>query len=154
MDLLFEGVLTRSHIRYVRLYPLAIPLRKPFRHAHARSGRWPTPLVVEVELADGTCGYGETLPRPYVSGETIESVVRVIREELPGELVGFHPESFPPGAGSHSTACRIAIVPAGIMTGRPRRSRTGLAGRVQQVLRPTHQRGGRMVGSAQPGPAG
>jgi muconate cycloisomerase len=87
-------VSSRSHIRYVRLYPLAIPLRKPFRHAtHERTVA--DPIVVEVELADGTCGYGETLPRFYVSGETIEGVVRAIREELVGGLVDLRPESFP-----------------------------------------------------------
>ncbi len=79
------------------------------------------PVVVEVELADGTCGYGETLPRPYVSGETIESVVRAIREELAGGLVSLHPESFPQalefidrlpdrdGNGAIMTAARAGI---------------------------------------------
>ena len=83
-----------SHIRYVRIYPLAIPLRRPFRHA-ARARAVADPIVIEVELADGTLGYGETLPRDYVSGETVESVVRAIREELPADLLSFRPESFP-----------------------------------------------------------
>lgn len=83
-----------SHIRYVRIYPLAIPLRRPFRHA-AREREVADPIVIEVELADGTLGYGETLPREYVSGETVESVVRAIREELPADLLDFRPTSFP-----------------------------------------------------------
>lgn len=83
----------RSQIECVRLHPLAIPLRKPFRHAaHERSVA--DPLVVEVELADGTRGYGETLPRPYVTGETIETVVESIRDPLMLEVANLHPETF------------------------------------------------------------
>jgi muconate cycloisomerase len=35
-------------------------------------------LVVRVELADGTIGYGEGVPRPYVTGETVESAFDVL----------------------------------------------------------------------------
>jgi muconate cycloisomerase len=35
-----------------------------------------------VRFEDGTCGLGETLPRPYVSGETVESVVADLRDRL------------------------------------------------------------------------
>ncbi len=85
--------MNRSQVACVTLYPLAIPLRKPFKHA-AKVRETADPLVVEVELADGTLGYGETLPRPYVSGETVESAVAAVAETLVPELLTVRPESF------------------------------------------------------------
>ena len=88
------AVYPRSHIVSVRIYPLSIPLRKAFHHAaHVR--RDANPIVIQVELADGTVGCGETVPRRYVSGETLETVVRSIREEFIEELLAFRPDSFP-----------------------------------------------------------
>ncbi|HSW45783.1 MAG TPA: enolase C-terminal domain-like protein [Phycisphaerae bacterium] len=78
----------------MRIWPLAIPLRKPFRHAVGER-EVADPVVVEVELADGTLGYGETLPRPYVSDETLESVIRCLRGELLNALVELRPAGFP-----------------------------------------------------------
>ena len=47
-----------------------IPLRREVRHASAaRSGS--DNLIVRTELEDGTTGFGEGVPRSYVTGETI-----------------------------------------------------------------------------------
>jgi len=84
----------RSHIVNVRIYPLSIPLRIAFSHAsHTRSCA--DPIVIQVELADGTIGSGETLPRPYVSNETRETVIHAIKETFIEELLAFRPNSFP-----------------------------------------------------------
>lgn len=83
-----------SQILCLRLYPLAIPLRRPFGHAaHLRQAA--DPVVVEVELVDGTLGYGETLARPYVTGETAESVIETIQRVMPDILLSLRPSSFP-----------------------------------------------------------
>jgi len=84
----------RSHIACLRVYPLAIPLRKTFRHA-AHERQTADPVVVAAELADGTVGYGETLPRAYVTGEDVETVLADLAEEFLDELVAFRPASFP-----------------------------------------------------------
>ncbi len=83
-----------SQIRELRLYRLLIPLRKPFAHA-AKVRDQADPIVVAVELADGTIGYGETLPRSYVTGESAETVLRFFRQWLPQELMTWRPASFP-----------------------------------------------------------
>jgi muconate cycloisomerase len=83
-----------SQIHCVRLYPLAIPLRRPFEHA-AKTRQTADPIVVEIELADGTLGYGETLARPYVTGETPEGVLGLLRTMVPDLLVSLRPDSFP-----------------------------------------------------------
>lgn len=59
-------------------YHLRIPLRKTIRHAsHTR--RENDTLVVRCRLDDGTVGWGEGLPRPYVTGETIETAWELLK---------------------------------------------------------------------------
>ena len=86
--------MANSAIRSVSIYPLAIPMRR--RVSHATSQRAVAdPVVVAVELLNGVVGYGETLPRPYVTSETVESVVSAIREVFVPVLLEMHPEHFP-----------------------------------------------------------
>jgi len=55
-----------------------IPMRVRFEHAAA--GRAvSTGILARLELADGSVGWGEGIPREYVTGETIDSAVQVIR---------------------------------------------------------------------------
>jgi muconate cycloisomerase len=67
-----------------------IPLRKPVKHAsHARTET--DNLVVRCVLADGTVGYGEGVPRDYVTGETILSALALLRRsDLPSQLTPCH----------------------------------------------------------------
>lgn len=58
---------------------VAVALRKPIRHAsHTRTTT--ENLVVRCRLDDGTVGYGEGVPRPYVTGETIDSALALLKE--------------------------------------------------------------------------
>jgi len=62
--------LTAFHVR--------IALRKPVRHAsHSRSET--ENLLVRCVLQDGTEGFGEGVPRAYVTGETIDSAIGLLR---------------------------------------------------------------------------
>ncbi len=54
------------------IYRTALPMRG-FKHA-AASRDVAEAIVVRVQFADGTEGWGETLPREYVTGETLDSV--------------------------------------------------------------------------------
>ncbi len=59
-------------VRSIELFHVAVPLRKPIRHAsHERTTS--DNLVVRANLESGEVGYGEGVPRDYVTGETIES---------------------------------------------------------------------------------
>lgn len=61
------------YVRHVR-----IPLKKRITHAsHTRSDS--DNVVVECRLDDGTTGYGEGVPREYVTGETLETSSDLIR---------------------------------------------------------------------------
>lgn len=62
-------------IRRLTAYHVPIRLRKPVRHAsHERSSN--ETLIVKCTLSDGSNGWGEGLPRTYVTGESIDSAWR------------------------------------------------------------------------------
>lgn len=60
---------------------------RSFDHA-AASRHQAESIVTRVRLDDGRCGYGETLPRAYVTGETLESVQRDLAQVLWPALAG------------------------------------------------------------------
>jgi muconate cycloisomerase len=67
-----------------------IPLKKPIRHAsHTRTET--DNIVVRCVLEDGTAGYGEGVPREYVTGETIDSALALLKKsDLPDQLEDVH----------------------------------------------------------------
>lgn len=79
-------------ISKLTIWPLALPMRRPFRHAAAER-IVADPVIVELELADRTVGYGETHARPYVTGESVADVLATIRELIP-LLVEARPANF------------------------------------------------------------
>lgn len=67
-------------------FHVAIPLKRAIRHAsHTRTNT--DNLVVRCVLRDGTEGYGEGVPRDYVTGETLESSLSLLKQsDLPSQL--------------------------------------------------------------------
>ncbi|MCA9035731.1 MAG: hypothetical protein KDA91_11410 [Planctomycetaceae bacterium] len=60
-------------------YQVPIVLRNPVRHAsHTRTSN--DTLLIRCELSDGSIGWGEGLPREYVTGESVHSVWRHLEE--------------------------------------------------------------------------
>ena len=70
--------LTAHHVR--------VPLKRKIRHAsHARTET--ENVVVRCVLGDGTVGYGEGVPRDYVTGETVDSSIQSLTAaDLPTQL--------------------------------------------------------------------
>lgn len=65
------------HVVRLTATPVRLDLKRPIRHAlHERT--YTDNLLVRCELADGTVGHGEALPREYVTGETIESCLQTL----------------------------------------------------------------------------
>lgn len=76
--------LTAWHVR--------IPLKRTVRHA-SRTRRDTDSLVVRCRLEDGSEGWGEGLPREYVTGETIETAIAQLDatdlvDQLSGQIDG------------------------------------------------------------------
>src|SRR5439155_10567854 len=70
----------------LKAYHVRIPLRKPFKHAsHTRTST--DNVLVRCVLDDGTVGFGEGVPRAYVTGETIDTALDLVtRSELRAQL--------------------------------------------------------------------
>ncbi len=68
-------------------------MKQSFRHAAAQRAV-AEPLIVGLELANRIVGYGETHPREYVTGESMESAVAAIRATFVPRLVELRPANF------------------------------------------------------------
>jgi muconate cycloisomerase len=68
-------------IKNCTIYALGIPFVEAFAHS-AKSRDASDAIVVRLEAADGTFGYGEGVARRYVTGETVETCIAHIREVL------------------------------------------------------------------------
>src|SRR5688572_27908207 len=92
--------LTAWHVR--------IPLKKPIRHAsHTRTDT--DNVVVRCTLADGTQGFGEGVPREYVTGETIESALQLLKQsDLSAQLEECTDFA---GAAALAERLRLATIP-------------------------------------------
>ncbi|HVP13583.1 MAG TPA: enolase C-terminal domain-like protein [Phycisphaerae bacterium] len=80
-------------IANLTVWRMAIPMRRKFKHATAERAV-ADPIVLAVELADHTVGYGETHPRPYVTGESHEGVLATIRDVFVPILLETRPANF------------------------------------------------------------
>jgi len=74
------------------LYKTAVPLKRVVKHASFERSESEN-LVVKATLADGTTGYGEGVPRSYVTGETIASTFADLESDDWARLLG-RPSSF------------------------------------------------------------
>lgn len=71
----------------LEVLPLAIPFRFAFAH-HLAERRASRPQVVRVRLSDGSVGYGEALPRPYLTGEDERSVQAALAGPMAAQVLG------------------------------------------------------------------
>src|SRR5437867_10327401 len=97
-------------MRVVKLtaYHVRIPLTRPIRHAsHTRDST--DNLVVRCVLDDRTEGFGEGVPREYVTGETIDSAVALLRRSDLGARL--EPCADFPAAVGLADRFRLAPVP-------------------------------------------
>lgn len=92
-------------IRDLTAYHVRIPLRSEVRHAsHTRTDT--DSIVVCCQLDDGTIGWGEGLPREYVTGETIDTVLEQFRSTDWRRQIG---EKFDDVAGAMALCDRIRL---------------------------------------------
>jgi len=83
-------------VRNLHVYRLEIPLRLRFEHAAATRGT-SDPVIVRVTAAAPYAhhvGFGETLARPYVTGESADTVIEDVTTVFAPRLSAFAPRSF------------------------------------------------------------
>jgi len=111
-------------IRKLTAYHIRLPLKRPFSHAsHVRQDS--DNIILRCELDSGIIGWGEGIPRAYVTGETPETCLAELREipladQLGGEFCDWKtaiqicqnfrtPRSAEAGRGCESNALRCAV---------------------------------------------
>ncbi|HWP26789.1 MAG TPA: enolase C-terminal domain-like protein [Xanthobacteraceae bacterium] len=116
-------------IRHVEVIPVALPLKKPVAMAfetvaHARN------ILVRIEAADGTVGWGEAASAPTMTGDTLDGLVAAVRDHLGPLLIGKDARSRPAlrramraallgNTGAHSAVEMALFDLAGRVEGRP-----------------------------------
>jgi len=76
-----------TRIASFTLHALELPFRKPFKHAAKE--RWTSDsIMLRCRLEDGSVGYGECLPRDYVSGESRDDAFALLETVFLPRLVG------------------------------------------------------------------
>ena len=74
----------------LEVWAYEIPMRIRFEHARA-ARETSTGILVRLALADGSVGWGEGIPRDYVTGETVDGAVAVIRDVYADRLASDAP---------------------------------------------------------------
>ena len=69
------------------LWSVDLPFRHAFKHAAAER-RQSDSLFLQCTLDDGSIGFGESLPRAYVSGESRDGAVALLAERVLPRLIG------------------------------------------------------------------
>jgi len=70
----------------IEMHKVRIPLKREIRHA-SHSRNFTDNLVIKVTLDSGIAGYGEGLPRDYVTGETIDTSCELLKKtDFAGQL--------------------------------------------------------------------
>lgn len=116
-------------IRRVDVVPVALPLKKPmtmagvtFAHAHN--------ILVRIEAADGTVGWGEVAAAPTRTGDTLDGLVAAVRDHLAPALIGKDANALPDlrramrvalfgNTGAHSAVEMALLDLAGRASGEP-----------------------------------
>ena len=70
-----------------QLWSVDLPFRHAFKHAAAER-RQSDSLFLQCTLDDGTSGFGESLPREYVSGETRDGAFELLAQRVLPRLIG------------------------------------------------------------------
>lgn len=78
---------TRLTVASVEVLTAELPFRFAFGHALAKR-RSSTNVFVKLRLSDGSVGFGEGVPREYVTGETIDSAVATLCDRYVPALLG------------------------------------------------------------------
>jgi len=74
-------------IRRVDAIPVGLPLRKPVAMAGSTVSQ-ALNLLVRIEAADGSVGWGEAASAPTMTGDTLGSLIAAVRDHLAPPLIG------------------------------------------------------------------
>ena len=83
----------KAKVSKIDIYSADIPFKKVFKHA-SKEREFSESIFVRIEMESGEIGFGESLPRPYVTGEDQDSAIANLKRVLPASLLGRSFQSF------------------------------------------------------------
>ncbi len=89
-----RSIARRSSIRRVDAIPVALPLKTPMKMS-AETITAAQNLLVRIEAADGTVGWGEAASAPTMTGDTQGGLVAAVRDHLAPMLIGKNAHDWP-----------------------------------------------------------
>ena len=92
-------------IRRVDAIPVALPLKSPMKMA-AETITAAQNLLVRIEAADGTVGWGEAASAPTMTGDTQGGLVAAVRDYLAPLITGKDARTWPDAAQGHAPRAR------------------------------------------------
>lgn len=101
-------------IKRIRVFHFAAPFVIGFHSPHRLAKRADS-IILEVEATEGIIGYGECVPRSYITGETCSTVAEIISSIFPGILLTWEFNSIPDAVRMMSrleSLCRSKSIPA------------------------------------------
>jgi len=91
---------TNSKIGRIELFPVLYPTKGYFKFFLGPRGAYGRgAVVVKIITSDGTVGWGQSIPSPLWSYETLDTTISVLRDYLAPALIGFDPLDI---AGAHN----------------------------------------------------
>ncbi|UCF92168.1 MAG: hypothetical protein JSW39_28545 [Desulfobacterales bacterium] len=79
--------MTPTRIKSFELYAVEFPFRKPFKHA-AADRRTSDSIMLKCITEAGDVGFGECLPREYVTGESRDQTFELLQDRILPQLLG------------------------------------------------------------------
>jgi L-Ala-D/L-Glu epimerase len=76
-----------NRIQKIEILTVRLPFRFSFGHSLAERSS-SVNVLIRLTLANGIVGYGEGVPRDYVTGETVEGAVEALHERLAPVIIG------------------------------------------------------------------
>ncbi|MBN1872195.1 MAG: dipeptide epimerase [Candidatus Omnitrophica bacterium] len=77
----------KNNISRVEVLSVNIPFKRSFKHSY-KSRNFSESVFVRLSVASGVSGFGEALPRQYVTGECQDDVFKALSNILPDTLLG------------------------------------------------------------------
>lgn len=82
-----------SRIRKIEIYAVDLPFRKPFKHSAAERASSYS-LFLKGTTENGAVGFGECLPREYVTGESRDGAFELLHQRIVPRLLELDFETF------------------------------------------------------------
>jgi muconate cycloisomerase len=102
-----------TYVASIEVFTATLPFRFAFGHSLA-TRRSSENVYVRLTLDDGAVGYGEGVPRDYVTGETVTTALAALSERLAPEVLGRDVHTIDdvprlPGSAGGDLAARCAL---------------------------------------------